>query len=57
MEIFAILYKIDTSSLTPTNAELYRGKIKSISNDKIYFELHNRQLDEEYFSVNTIWEY
>jgi DNA polymerase III delta prime subunit len=50
---FAILYKNDTSS--PINAELYRGKIKSISNDKIIFELHNRQLDDEYFSENTLW--
>ena len=50
---FAILYKNDTSS--PTNAELYRGKIKSILNDKILFELHNRQLDDEYFSDNTMW--
>lgn len=50
---FAILYKNGTSS--PTNAELYRGKIKSISNDKILFELHNRQLDAEYFSDNTLW--
>ncbi|MEI7483238.1 MAG: AAA domain-containing protein [Ignavibacteriota bacterium] len=50
---FAILYKNDTPG--PVNAELYRGKVKSISNDIIQFELHNRQLDEDYFSVNTMW--
>jgi hypothetical protein len=50
---FAILYKNGT--LNPVSAELYRGKIKSISNDNILFELHNRQLDDEYFSENTLW--
>jgi len=52
---FAVLYRIEGNTFNPTNAELYRGKIKNISNDKISFELHNKQIDGEYFSVNTIW--
>lgn len=52
---FVILYKNETSNHNPINGELYRGKLKTISNDKILFELHNRQIDTDYFSENSLW--
>jgi DNA replication ATP-dependent helicase Dna2 len=52
---FAVLYKIERNAINPTRSELYRGKIKTITNTNVTFELHNRQLDEEYFSVHSIW--
>ena len=52
---FAILYKKDSDSINPTNTELFRGKIKGISKYQILFELHNKQLDKEYFSEGTKW--
>lgn len=52
---FVIIYKRDGEYPNPLNTELYRGKIKIINTQKAEVELHNKQLDYNYFSAGSIW--
>ncbi|MFA7360899.1 MAG: ATP-binding protein [Candidatus Kapaibacterium sp.] len=52
---FIIIYKKTNDEPNPLSTELFRGKIKTISNHSVVIELHNKQLDQSYYSPGSFW--
>lgn len=52
---FIIIYKKTNDEPNPLSTELFRGKIKAISSRNVVIELHNKQLDQSYYSPGSRW--
>ncbi len=52
---FVVMYKKTDGIPDPLKTELFRGKIKSISQHTLVIELHSKQLDYSYYSKGSLW--
>lgn len=52
---FIIIYKKTKDEPNPLSSELFRGKIVSIKSKSIVIELHNKQIDQNYYSKGSFW--